>query len=101
MPKTQTIKKKLTTRAKITIGFVSLVILIIGIGAYSFTGFGYTVYRIKCGHKPVIQVGGFGETSSTYIGPDDPMYIFYFSNGGSKYFCTERQAQAQGLSKDQ
>lgn len=96
MTKTQTPKKKLAVGLKIIVGIVIAIILLAGVAAYHITGFGYTVSRIRCGHKPFVKVGSF-EPTQTYIGPGDPMYKYYSSNPGSKYYCTELDAQADGL----
>lgn len=68
--------------------------------AYTSTGFGYTINRLRCSHKPFIKVVSF-EPTQTYISPDDRMYPHYYNLSGNKYYCTEQQAQADGLFKDE
>ena len=96
MSKTLSPNKRISMRLKIIVGLVITIPLFIAGVVYYVTGFGYTVSRIRCGNKPFVKVGSF-EPTQTYIGPNDPMYKYHSSNPGSKYYCSERDAQDDGL----
>jgi len=95
---TQT-KKRFSAPIKILIGVVGFIAVIVLVIAYTLSGFGYTVTRLRCGHKPIVGVGTLGPTVD-YITPENEQYKYFASNPGSKYYCTEAQAQADGLYKD-
>ena len=99
MPQAQTHKRQLKPWKKVVIGLVTISVLVASIAISFLTGFGYTVSRIRCCHQPFVKVGAF-EPNQTYLTPNSPLYKSFASNFGSKYYCSEQQAQADGLTRD-
>jgi hypothetical protein len=92
-------KKHFSKRKKIMIVTATITSIFALLGAYMFMGLAYTVARLRCGGDPIIQVGSF-EPTQEYMTSNNPMYKYYAKDVFTKYYCTEKQAQADGLHKD-